>query len=295
MKKNWLHIFLAALLLCLLMAAYPAMAAETTGETAVAYCSSCKRDTTFTILKYVPKSPSGAPNPDAHYANVVCQSCGNEYYLVFGDGRQLHTGGAETPTCTTGKICEKCRGEYGILGHDWGETWYPSGDNKTHYHTCQRDGCDAIEIAPATALPPASRWEPALPAAGNTMEIITLTVTGQAMTRSTGIPVSMGTVQKERTRLNITSFLALWTHALSPRPPASPRPCTMKTARAASSRERTLIHTRITAQTRPTTTSSATQPKPPPAPIPAGLPMKPARARAAAIPPMRKFPLPAIA
>ena len=121
------------------------------------------------------------------------------------------------------------------------------------------------------------------------MEIITLTVTGQAMTRSTGIPVSMGTVQKERARLNITSFLALWTHDLSPRPPASPRPCTMKTARAASSRERSLIHTRITAQTRPTTTSSATQPKPPPAPIPAGLPMMPASARAAAIPPMRKF------
>ena len=231
----------------------------------------------------------------AHWAEAKCKTCGNIQQFVLDDDRRFHTGGAETPTCTTGKICEKCRGEYGILGHDWGETWYPSGDNKTHYHTCQRDGCDAIEIAPATALPPASRWEPALPAAGNTMEIITLTVTGQAMTRSTGIPVSMGTVQKERTRLNITSFLALWTHALSPRPPASPRPCTMKTARAASSRERSLIHTRITAQTRPTTTSSATQPKPPPAPIPAGLPMMPASARAAAIPPMRKFPLPAIA
>lgn len=151
------------------------------------------------------------------------------------------------------------------------------------------------QIAPATAPPLASRWEPALPAAGNTMEIITLTVTGQAMTRSTGIPVSMGTVQKERTRLNITSFMALWTHALSPRPPASPRPCTMKTARAASSRERTLIHTRITAQTRPTTTSSATQPKPPPAPRSAGMPMKPARARGAATPPTRKSPPPAIA
>lgn len=36
MKKNWLHIFLAALLLCLLMAASPAMASETADET-VAY------------------------------------------------------------------------------------------------------------------------------------------------------------------------------------------------------------------------------------------------------------------
>lgn len=32
MKKNWLHIFLAALLLCLLMAASPAMASETTNK-----------------------------------------------------------------------------------------------------------------------------------------------------------------------------------------------------------------------------------------------------------------------
>lgn len=294
MKKKWLHIFLAVLLLCLLMAASPAMASETADET-VAYCNNCKEFTDFIIIGYIPTPISSTPDPVAHWAEAKCKTCGNIQQFVLDDDRRFHTGGAETPTCTTGKICEKCRGEYGILGHDWGETWYPSGDNKTHYHTCQRDGCDAIEIAPATALPPASRWEPALPAAGNTMEIITLTVTGQAMTRSTGIPVSMGTVQKERARLNITSFLALWTHALSPRPPASPRPCTMKTARAASSRERSLIHTRITAQTRPTTTSSATQPKPPPAPIPAGLPMMPASARAAAIPPMRKFPLPAIA
>lgn len=252
------------------------------------YCFVCMQQRNYEILGYTKVDST------KHRIHIKCSVCGRKNSIVYGDLSD-HTGGTETPTCTTGKKCEKCGGEYGILGHDWGETWYPSGDNKTHYHTCQRDGCDAIEIAPATALPPASRWEPALPAAGNTMEIITLTVTGQAMTRSTGIPVSMGTVQKERARLNITSFLALWTHALSPRPPASPRPCTMKTARAASSRERSLIHTRITAQTRPTTTSSATQPKPPPAPIPAGLPMKPARARGAATPPTRKSPLPAIA
>ena len=81
----------------------------------------------------------------AHWAEAKCKTCGNIQQFVLDDDRRFHTGGAETPTCTTGKICEKCRGEYGILGHDWGETWYPSGDNKTHYHTCQRDGCDAID------------------------------------------------------------------------------------------------------------------------------------------------------
>ena len=40
MKKNWLHIFLAALLLCLLMAASPAMASETTEKTKTK-CDNC--------------------------------------------------------------------------------------------------------------------------------------------------------------------------------------------------------------------------------------------------------------
>ena len=66
-------------------------------------------------------------------------------FVPDGDSA-YHTGGTETPTCTTGKTCEKCGDEYGILGHDWG-AWQPKGDNKTHTRTCQRDGCDAIDTA----------------------------------------------------------------------------------------------------------------------------------------------------
>ena len=145
MKKNWLHIFLAALLLCLLMAASPAMAAETTDEITKNACTKCGKYTDFIITRYFPAKDSSTPDPVAHWAEAKCKTCGNIQQFVLDDDRRLHTGGTETPTCTTGKKCKKCRGEYGILGHDWGETWSPSGDNKTHYRTCQRDGCDAID------------------------------------------------------------------------------------------------------------------------------------------------------
>ena len=144
MKKKWLHIFLAVLLLCLLMAASPAMASETTEKTKTK-CDNCLKITDFIIIGYIPTPISSTPDPVAHWAEAKCKTCGNIQQFVLDDDRRFHTGGTETPTCTTGKKCEKCGGEYGILGHDWGETWYPSGDNKTHYHTCQRDGCDAID------------------------------------------------------------------------------------------------------------------------------------------------------
>ena len=138
MKKNWLHIFLAALLLCLLMAASPAMASETT-EKAKTKCDNCLKITDFIIIGYIPTPISSKPDPVAHWAEAKCKTCGNIQQFVLDDDRRFHTGGTETPTCTTGKKCEKCGGEYGILGHDWGETWYPSGDNKTHYRTCKND------------------------------------------------------------------------------------------------------------------------------------------------------------
>ena len=146
MKKNWRHIFLAALLLCLLMAASPAMASETADET-VAYCYNCKKDTDFTITKYIPTPISSTPDPVAHWAEAKCKTCGNIRQFVLDDGRRFHTGGDETPTCTTGKTCVKCGAQYGILGHDWGETWSPNDDNKTHTRTCQRDGCGATDTA----------------------------------------------------------------------------------------------------------------------------------------------------
>ena len=145
MKKNWLHIFLAALLLCLLMAASPAMASETT-EKAKTKCDNCLKITDFIIIGYIPTPISSKPDPVAHWAEAKCKTCGNIQQFVLDDDRRFHTGGDETPTCTTGKTCEKCGGEYGILGHDWG-AWEPNDDNKTHTHTCQRDGCDATDTA----------------------------------------------------------------------------------------------------------------------------------------------------
>ena len=146
MKKNWLHIFLAALLLCLLMAASPAMASETT-EKAKTKCDNCLKITDFIIIGYIPTPISSKPDPVAHWAEAKCKTCGNIQQFVLDDDRRFHTGGDETPTCTTGKTCVKCGAEYGILGHDWGETWSPSGDNKTHTRTCQRDGCGATDTA----------------------------------------------------------------------------------------------------------------------------------------------------
>lgn len=68
-----------------------------------------------------------------------CHNDGNVSYL------KVHTGGTETPTCTTGKTCEKCGAKYGILGHDW-DRWTPKYDGtNTHTRRCKRSNCDAEE------------------------------------------------------------------------------------------------------------------------------------------------------
>ena len=93
------------------------------------------------IIGYVWKRDGYQVNPKQHWLHVLCPSCEKEGYL----GGEDHTGGTETPTCTTGKTCEKCGAEYGILGHDWGE-WQSSG-NGTHSRTCKREGCGAVDTA----------------------------------------------------------------------------------------------------------------------------------------------------
>lgn len=68
-----------------------------------------------------------------------CHNDGNVSYL------KVHTGGTETPTCTTGKTCEKCGAEYDIPGHDW-DRWTPKYDGtNTHTRRCKRSNCDAEE------------------------------------------------------------------------------------------------------------------------------------------------------
>lgn len=81
-----------------------------------------------------------------HWVKAQCTTCRNEQTFHPDGALGSHSGGTETPTCTTGKTCDKCGEEYGILGHDWG-AWQSSGDNKTHTRSCQRDGCDAVDTA----------------------------------------------------------------------------------------------------------------------------------------------------
>ena len=76
-----------------------------------------------------------------HRGLYQCTYCGKSF--VPGHPREGHSGGTETPTCTTGKTCALCGAEYDILGHDWGE-WTPNDDG-THTRRCKRSNCDAVE------------------------------------------------------------------------------------------------------------------------------------------------------
>jgi len=69
-----------------------------------------------------------------------CQNCHNDGNVTY---LTVHTGGTQGPTCTEGKICEKCGAEYDIPGHDWG-AWTPNyASNGTHTRRCKR--CNAEE------------------------------------------------------------------------------------------------------------------------------------------------------
>ena len=142
MKKRLFAILLAlTLALTLLPGMTPAAADDgqslgTLGQT----CPECKTEQVLEIIGYVWKRDGFQVNEKQHWLLVLCPSC-HEKGLLAGDD---HCGGTETPTCTTGKTCAKCGGEYGILGHNW-DVWQSNNDNKTHTRTCKRDGCDAAE------------------------------------------------------------------------------------------------------------------------------------------------------
>ena len=81
---------------------------------------------------------------DSKYHSIIlkneCPNC--KYRYKFSE---KHSGGTETPTCTTGKTCEKCHAKYDILGHDWG-AWTPNyASNGTHTRRCKRSNCNAEE------------------------------------------------------------------------------------------------------------------------------------------------------
>ena len=81
-----------------------------------------------------------------HCGLYKCTHCGREG--VRYSPSEEHSGGTETPTCTTGKTCALCGAEYGILGHDW-DAWTSNGDG-THTRRCKRSNCDAAETKSCT-------------------------------------------------------------------------------------------------------------------------------------------------
>ena len=130
--KKWLIGCLTVLaMVCLI----PGIVLKAAAETVPVFCARCETMNKREVLRYEKDDST------CHRVYVTeCQNChkdGNITHL------QVHSGGTQGPTCTEGKICEKCGAEYGILGHDWG-AWTPNyASNGTHTRRCKR--CNAEE------------------------------------------------------------------------------------------------------------------------------------------------------
>ena len=128
--KKWLIRCLTVLaMVCLIPGIVLKVAAETV--TIKCGCGYVREDEVIRYEQYDSK----------YHSTIVKNECPNcKIHYRFGE---KHSGGTETPTCITGKICEKCGAEYGVLGHDWG-AWTPNyASNGTHTRRCKR--CNAEE------------------------------------------------------------------------------------------------------------------------------------------------------
>ena len=97
------------------------------------YCFVCMQQRNYEILEYIKFDST------KHRIHIKCSVCGRKNSIIYGNLSD-HTGGTETPTCTTGKTCEKCGAEYGILGHKWKTPANASLGNGTHRIICLRCG-----------------------------------------------------------------------------------------------------------------------------------------------------------
>ena len=97
------------------------------------YCFVCTQQRNYEILGYIKFDST------KHRIHIKCSVCGRKNSIIYGNLSD-HTGGTETPTCTTGKTCEKCGAEYGILGHKWKTPANASLGNGTHRIICLRCG-----------------------------------------------------------------------------------------------------------------------------------------------------------
>ena len=130
--KKWLIWCLTVLaMVCLI----PGIVLKAAAETVPVHCAFCGIREEREARRY--------EKYDSNYHKVYvteCQNCHNDGNITH---LQVHSGGTQGPTCTEGKICEKCGAEYGILGHDWG-AWTPNyASNGTHTRRCKR--CNAEE------------------------------------------------------------------------------------------------------------------------------------------------------
>ena len=132
--KKWLIGCLTVLaMVCLI----PGIVLKAAAETTTVRCKYCGSVETREVRGY------GNYDSVCHRVYVTkCQNCQTDAGVIY---LRAHTGSTETPTCTTGKTCEKCRAKYDIPGHDWG-AWTPNYDGtNTHTRRCKRSNCDAEE------------------------------------------------------------------------------------------------------------------------------------------------------
>ncbi len=100
--KKWLIWCLTVLaMVCLI----PGIVLKAAAETTTVCCKNCGSVETREVLGYEKY------DSNSHRVYVAeCQNCHNDGNVSY---LKVHTGGTETPTCTTGKTCEKCGAEYG--------------------------------------------------------------------------------------------------------------------------------------------------------------------------------------
>ena len=128
--KKWLIWCLTVLaMVCLI----PGIVLKAAAETTTVRCKNCGSVETREVLGY-----RKYDSISHRFYVTECQNChkdGNVSYL------KVHTGGTETPTCTTGKTCEKCGAEYGEKD--------PNNHDLVHHDakapSCTEIGWDAYE------------------------------------------------------------------------------------------------------------------------------------------------------
>ena len=137
--KKWLIRCLTVLaMVCLI----PGIVLKAAAETTTVCCKNCGSVETREVLRYEKY------DSNSHSVYVPeCKNCHNDGNVTY---LKVHTGGTQGPTCTEGKICEKCGAEYDIPGHAW-DKWTPNYDGtNTHTRRCTRSNCDAKETAPCS-------------------------------------------------------------------------------------------------------------------------------------------------